>query len=89
MNNLPPNMSDWVNCPICGDCDMRLVTDPDGEPLIFCTNHACASNGGTNSSALVSNEIALLEAEIERLKNERNARTRIIGRMIGRDYDSP
>lgn len=44
---------DWVRCPICGDPDMRrtCVTD-DGECLINCVNHACASNGGGNYDAL-------------------------------------
>ena len=42
---------EWVNCPICGDPDMQKV--PEGEEfLISCVNTACASNGGTNTSAL-------------------------------------
>lgn len=38
--------TDWVNCPICGESDMRRTTDPDGNVLIDCVNHACKSNGG-------------------------------------------
>lgn len=41
----------WVPCPICGEDDMRQ-TLVDGNKLIHCVNHACASNGGTNASAL-------------------------------------
>lgn len=43
---------DWVNCPICDEPDMRKTTDRDGYVLIHCVNHACASNGGTNRSAV-------------------------------------
>lgn len=46
-------MSDWVNCPICGSPDMRRTESAEGDALIFCVNHECASNGGTNSDALV------------------------------------
>ena len=38
---------EWVPCPVCGDIDMRKETDRDGNSLIECTNHACASNGGS------------------------------------------
>lgn len=44
-------MSEWVNCPICGDCDMEKTTNADGDSLIHCTNHACKSNGGDYSLA--------------------------------------
>lgn len=43
---------DWVNCPICGESDMRREEDAEGNALILCVNHACASNGGTNADAL-------------------------------------
>lgn len=43
--------SDWVSCPVCGERDMRQTT-VDGDRLINCVNHNCASNGGTNASAL-------------------------------------
>lgn len=42
----------WVNCPICGESDMRREEDRDGNAVILCVNHACASNGGSNSDAL-------------------------------------
>lgn len=38
--------TDWVYCPICEEPDMRQETDKEGDKLIFCTNHACKSNGG-------------------------------------------
>lgn len=41
----------WVSCPICGEDDMRQ-TVVDGNKLIHCVNHACASNGGTNATDL-------------------------------------
>lgn len=47
-----PAKRDWVNCPICGESDMRREEDVDGNALILCVNHACASNGGTNADAL-------------------------------------
>lgn len=40
------NSSEWVDCPICGDCDMHKTTDKEGNALIECVNHACRSNGG-------------------------------------------
>ena len=48
--------TDWVTCPICGESDMRRTTDEDGNSLIHCVNHICASNGGTNSSQLDSTQ---------------------------------
>lgn len=47
-----PVTRDWVDCPVCGETDMRRERDEEGHPLIFCVNHACASNGGTNMSAI-------------------------------------
>lgn len=47
---------EWVNCPICGESDMRKERESDceaGEGYIHCVNLACASNGGDNSSALM------------------------------------
>lgn len=35
---------DWVDCPICGEPDMRRETDSEGYALIFCVNHSCPSN---------------------------------------------
>ena len=42
----------WVNCPICGEPDVRREEDKHGNALILCVNHACGSNGGTNFDAL-------------------------------------
>lgn len=39
--------TNWVNCPICGEQDMRQTIDEEGNKLIYCVNHACKSNGGT------------------------------------------
>jgi hypothetical protein len=36
---------DWVNCPICGEPDMRKEIFDEGLALIHCTNHGCPSNG--------------------------------------------
>lgn len=47
--------SDWVDCPICGESDMRKQIDPDsddGEGYIYCVNTNCGSNGGDNFAAL-------------------------------------
>lgn len=41
--------SEWVKCPVCDEPDMRKLKMNDGETLIICTNHACASNGGGNN----------------------------------------
>lgn len=43
---------DWAPCPVCGEPDARHEADAEGNKLITCVNHACASNGGVNSSAL-------------------------------------
>ena len=51
--------SDWVTCPICGETDMHKVTDRDGNALITCVNHNCASNGGTNMSYIESSSPVL------------------------------
>lgn len=42
---------EWVDCPICGESDMRKSSD--GEKfIIHCVNGNCASNGGTMVHAL-------------------------------------
>jgi hypothetical protein len=41
-----PLLVDWVNCPICGETDMRREFDAEKNSLIFCVNHACKSNSG-------------------------------------------
>ncbi len=46
-------MNDWVDCPICGEPDMKKTTDKDGDSLIFCVNHVCGSNGGDNYDAVI------------------------------------
>jgi hypothetical protein len=43
---------EWVDCPVCGESDMRKETDGEGNSLVFCVNHSCASNGGLNHSAI-------------------------------------
>jgi len=55
MSKNSSDRTEWVKCPICGDTDMAKTFDPapEGEEgYIHCTNLACASNGGTNCSAL-------------------------------------
>lgn len=50
-----PGIVDWVNCPICGEPDMRKTTTPEGFSLIFCVNHGCASNGGSVARSSAEN----------------------------------
>lgn len=57
--------TDWVNCPVCGEPDMRREEHGEEcDAFIFCVNHACASNGGSNADGLVT----AANAEIARLK---------------------
>ena len=56
----------WVNCPICGESDMRREEDPEGNAIVICVNHACASNGGRNCSAL-THELIPSREEAERM----------------------
>lgn len=44
---------DWVDCPVCGEPDMRQETE-DFNKIISCTNSACASNGGDNYTMLAA-----------------------------------
>lgn len=60
-NNTGAKWRDWVHCPVCGETDMRMEVE-DGNRLIFCTNHNCASNGGTNVEALAHVSPAMVEA---------------------------
>jgi len=46
-----PARRDWVDCPVCGESDMRLEADEEDNAIITCTNHNCGSNGGSNWSA--------------------------------------
>lgn len=34
----------WVSCPICAEPDMRCEIDSEGNRLVYCVNHARASN---------------------------------------------
>lgn len=43
---------DWVKCPVCDETDMRRECDNEGHALIFCVNHNCLSNGGTNMNGI-------------------------------------
>lgn len=49
-----PVKREWVNCPICGEPDMRREEDGNENVIISCVNHACASNGGNNANVLLS-----------------------------------
>ncbi len=56
MPNIPPILPhcvkrEFVDCPVCGQPDMRREVDNEGNALMLCVNHACASNGGSNDSA--------------------------------------
>lgn len=51
---IPPTRTTWVNCPVCGDCDMKKTLDWEDNAIIECTNHACASNGGDNFDGIES-----------------------------------
>jgi rubrerythrin len=46
-----PARRDWVDCPVCGESDMRREADEEDNVIITCTNHECGSNGGSNWSA--------------------------------------
>jgi hypothetical protein len=59
---------DWVSCPVCGEPDMEKHTDKEGNALIYCVNHACASNGGSNKGAIKKAE----PAPITQIERERN-----------------
>ncbi len=50
---------DWVNCPICGEPDMRKQIFDEGLALIHCTNHGCPSNGAP--TAPVADRAAIVE----------------------------
>lgn len=57
---------DWVDCPICGESDMRKTTS-DGNSLIECVNHGCASNGG--SLDMIESEIKIQSLEWKFISN--------------------
>lgn len=56
-----PTVRSWVRCPVCGESDMRHEADGEGNALITCVNHLCASNGGPNADALLVVTPAMLE----------------------------
>lgn len=67
------NTIEWVNCPICDDCDMEKTIDGEGNVIINCVNHACASNGGDNCSgifALVNAHLHKKLKSISKIKND-------------------
>lgn len=65
----PAQKHDWVNCPICGEPDMRKEWLGDGEVLITCTNHACKSNGGDYSGQPAAPAVAdQTEIALERMR---------------------
>jgi hypothetical protein len=57
--------SDWVRCPICGEPDMHKTTDRDGNVLIECVNHNCASNEGHNGALLAATLAKAISSVIE------------------------
>jgi hypothetical protein len=63
----------WVNCPVCGEPDMRRESDSEGNTLILCVNHACASNGGTNADVIemrFKDKLTAAQARAERAEKE-------------------
>ena len=38
------NARQWINCPLCGESDMRAESPGDGFWLVQCTNGVCPSN---------------------------------------------
>lgn len=59
--------SDWVNCPICGEPDMRSTPDGDeGHRIIHCVNLNCRSNGGNMDAAASDDVVGALQEVFER-----------------------
>ena len=75
-------MSVYVNCPICGDCDMEKVKDDDGF-IIHCTNLACASNGGNNADEFLANRNKLNPTFIRD-----NLRAEVLKKVISMTIDA-
>lgn len=46
-------VTDYVPCPVCGEPDMLKESNAEGNSLVFCVNHGCASNGGLNHNAII------------------------------------
>lgn len=73
----------YVDCPVCGSPDTRKTTQIEsGEEisLMYCTNHACGSNGGTNFDAVPVHDNA--EAVLEIV----NRLARGVARMTKRQF---
>jgi len=67
---------DWVDCPICGESDMRREKDAEtGLFYIHCVNLNCGSNGGGNFSALAAAPSPTPGDEPEKLRNRAGERT--------------
>lgn len=65
-----PIKREWVPCPVCGEPDMERVEDTEGNVLIRCVNHACASNGGNNAGAIMPDVVMVAARKDEQLKHE-------------------
>lgn len=66
-------MTDWVQCPICGENDMR--SEPDGKrAIISCVNLICGSNGGDNFSGLSSDKLLAIANAVLDVKAEKPPR---------------
>ncbi len=65
-----PTKREWVSCPICGEPDMRREENKDGDALILCVNHACASNGGSNADAIQATLLRRERAELDAAQAE-------------------
>jgi hypothetical protein len=86
-----PAKRDWVTCPVCGEPDMRREEDAEGAALILCVNHACASNGGTNSDALTKTTHTVADAlagALQRAADALNAIRQIHPETVREAYDS-
>lgn len=58
----------WVKCPVCGDTEMRREEYAEGDALIFCTNHSCASNGGDNATVILTEPYKVIDTERQRVE---------------------
>lgn len=81
-------VTDWVNCPVCGESDMRRETNAEEETLIHCVNGACASNGGPNSSAIELQNPALFR-DMDRLWDTPSVMGYLLLDPVARDRTSP
>jgi hypothetical protein len=87
--------SDLVRCPVCGEPDMHKEEDADGNALIHCVNHACASNGGSNSSVIqqeaVKEAVDLMQKTVTKLDAIHRATSGVfvLAAVHGREYEGP